>query len=83
MDKNFLKFKQYNKSILDSTYKLINNIKPEEFYGDVLHVGLGTCYLHNQHTNNVTSTTIIEIDQQIIDFNQNLINENWNIIQHD
>ena len=83
IDNSFLKFSLLHNSKLDSIYKSRNGIYPEEFYGDVLYAGLGIGYLPNQHTEEVTSTTIVEIDQEIIDFNQNSINENWNIIHHD
>jgi len=83
IDNSFLNFSLLHNFRLDSIYKSRNGIYPEDFYGDVLHVGLGTCYLPNQHTDDVTSTTIIEIDQEVIDYNQAVIKQDWVIIQHD
>jgi 16S rRNA A1518/A1519 N6-dimethyltransferase RsmA/KsgA/DIM1 with predicted DNA glycosylase/AP lyase activity len=80
MDKNFLDFKKLRIGTLESIYQLNNNIRPEEFFGDVLYVGMGTCYLPKLQTDKVLSTTIIEIDQEIINYNQNTVEKNWNII---
>jgi hypothetical protein len=54
-----------NEKFLTAVYKS-NNISSEEFKGDVLYVGMGAAHLYGKHTEDVTSTTFIELDSEII-----------------
>jgi predicted RNA methylase len=67
-----------------SIYCLTNEIKPEDFYGDVLYLGMGSCFLPKRQTDNVLSTTIIEIDQSIIESNKAITNsKQWMVVNAD
>jgi predicted RNA methylase len=83
MDNNFLRFSTLKKQTLDFVYKASNYIYPEHFSGDVLYVGMGTCYLMKEQSSEVTSTSIIEFDPEVIEFNVDNIQEDWQIIQED
>lgn len=83
MDSNFITFLTLKKSNLDLVYKTQNHIYPEHLSGDVLYVGMGTCYLMKEQSSEITSTTILEIDPEIIDFNIDNTQEGWQIVHED
>jgi len=51
--------------IYEKIYSL-NNIDATKFKGSVLYLGLGKCILPKFHTDKVTKTTIVEIDNDVI-----------------
>lgn len=67
----------------DYIYKLQNNIYPEEWYGSVLYLGMGSCYAPSKQSDNVIKTTIVEIDQKTINFNKDNIKPDWVIVCDD
>jgi predicted RNA methylase len=83
MNTDFNFFKNLSQESLERVYKLQNNIDPKYFKGEVLHVGMGTCYLPLLQTSKATHTTIVEIDPDIIQYNKDKIKNNWTIIQED
>jgi spermidine synthase len=73
----------YRNDIWDRIYEEINGINPKEWYGSVLYLGMGRCYNPLKQSNEVTKTTIVEIDQRTIDYNKDIIKPEWNIICDD
>lgn len=67
----------------DYIYAIQNNIHPEEWYGSVLYLGMGSCYAPYKQSDKVTRTTIVEIDQRTIDFNKDNIKPDWVITCND
>lgn len=53
------------RSTLEAIYNA-NEIEANKFNGDVLYVGMGNRYSESMHTSDVTSTTYIEINEEII-----------------
>ncbi len=61
-----------------------NKIDPSSFYGDVLYLGLGDAFLPENQSKNVLTTTIVEIDKNLIDQKIKLIKtKGWTIIHED
>jgi spermidine synthase len=54
-----------NDLYLSAVYRY-NGINSSEFYGDVLYVGMGSGFMVKGHSDLVTSTTFIEIDEEVI-----------------
>jgi spermidine synthase len=77
------KYLLYKNEVWDNAYVVRNNIHPEEWYGSVLHLGMGRCYNSLKQSDKVTKTTIVEIDQRTIDYNADVIKPEWNIICED
>jgi spermidine synthase len=73
----------HREEIWNNAYVVRNNIHPEEWYGSVLYLGMGTCYNPLKQSNKVTKTTIVEIDQRTIDYNKDILKPEWNIICKD
>lgn len=65
-----------------SWYFKKSEIDIENFYGDVLYVGMGNAYGPRKQSDKVESTTIIEYDPGIIE-KYNILEKNWNIIEGD
>jgi len=63
-------------------YFKISEVDIENFYGDVLYVGMGNAYGPRKQSDKVKSTTIIEYDPYIIK-KYNILEKNWNIIEAD
>jgi len=61
-----------------------NGIEPNIFKGSVLYLGMGSC-LFPRLQQNVSKTTIVEIDKKVIDWNKEKghLKEDWNIINED
>ncbi len=59
-----------------------SNVDIENFYGDVLYVGMGSAYGPRKQSDKVESTTIIEYNPNIIKLH-NIPEKNWNIIEAD
>jgi predicted RNA methylase len=58
-----------------------NNVKPNDFYGDTLFVGMGNLYFQTKIS--VDSITIIEKYADVIELQKNNILPEWIIIQDD
>jgi hypothetical protein len=61
----------------------LNDLHPENWFGSVLYLGMGACYIPRIQSHNVTKTTIVEIDQRTIDHNQFRIKPEWVIVCED
>tara|TARA_R100001460_G_scaffold18475_4_gene39189 strand:+ start:363 stop:785 length:423 start_codon:yes stop_codon:yes gene_type:complete len=59
-----------------------SDIDIDNFYGDVLYVGMGSAYGPRKQSNKVNSTTIIEKNQEIIKA-FNIPEKKWKIIEAD
>ena len=77
------KYLLHKEEFWNTAYVLRNNIHPEEWYGSVLYLGMGRCYNPLKQSDEVTKTTIVEIDQRTIDYNADVIKPEWNIICED
>lgn len=66
-------------------YVLSNDIHPEDWYGSVLYLGMGSCYNPLKQSDKVTRTTIVEIDQRTIDYNKDRdrLKPEWTVICDD
>jgi hypothetical protein len=76
---------KYNQSNWDTKCKLYfekSDINVDEFYGDVLYVGMGNAWGPRNQSSNVKTTTIIEKFPDIIE-KYNIPDKNWNIILDD
>jgi hypothetical protein len=79
---NWLKYKdEFWKPI----YLNRNKIEPQNLRGSVLYLGMGSSLIPRLQSENVTKTTIVEIDKGTIDFNINnhLLQNDWIIIEAD
>ena len=77
------KYLLHKEEFWNTAYVLRNNIHTEEWYGSVLYLGMGRCYNPLKQSDEVTKTTIVEIDQRTIDYNADVIKPEWNIICED
>lgn len=83
MNKNtdycYLSIETYKRIYID-----INNIDPSSFYGDVLYLGLGDAFLPKMQSKNVLTTTIVEINENLINRKKKLVEtKEWKIIKED
>ena len=60
--------------------QVYSDVDIEEFYGDVLYLGMGSLWIPRQQTDKVTSTTIIENDLNIVNEFSNNLKSEWNLI---
>jgi spermidine synthase len=75
----FLPKETYKRVYLD-----VNKIDPSSFYGDVLYLGLGDAFLPEIQSKNVLTTTIVEINENLVNQKRKLIEtKGWKIIQED
>lgn len=75
----FLSKETYKRVYLD-----VNKIDPSSFYGDVLYLGLGDAFLPEIQSKNVLTTTIVEINENLVNQKRKLIEtKGWKIIQED
>lgn len=58
-----------------------NNITPNDFYGDVLFIGMGDLYFPKKI--DVNSITIVEKYSDVIELQKSKIPKEWTIIQED
>lgn len=73
----------HKEAVWNNAYVTRNDIRPEEWYGSVLYLGMGACYNPLKQSDRVTRTTIVEIDQRTIDFNKDKIKSEWIVICED
>lgn len=64
-------------------YLNINRIDPNKLFGSVLYLGMGTCYIPRLQSDNVIKSTIVEIDDDVIEYNKDIIKDSWEIIKAD
>lgn len=70
----------YDDAFWHKAYVEWNDIHPENWSGSVLYLGMGSCYNPLKQSDQVTKTTIVEIDQKTIDFNKDKIKPEWVIV---
>ena len=63
--------------------KVYSNVSIDEFYGDVLYLGMGPLWLPRHQTHKVTSTIIIENDKKIINQFSKFLKPEWVLIEAD
>jgi hypothetical protein len=63
-------------------YTVLNKIEPNRLSGSVLYLGMGTCYIPSLQSDKVTTTHILELEQEVIDYNKD-INPSWKVIKCD
>jgi hypothetical protein len=56
------------------------DVSIHDFYGDVLYLGMGSLWIPRKQTDKVTSTTIIEIDSEIIKQFSHHLKPDWKLI---
>lgn len=64
-------------------YLNVNRIDPNKLFGSILYLGMGTCYIPRLQSDNVIKTTIIEIDDDVIDYNKDIVENSWKVIKAD
>lgn len=62
-----------------------NNVDSRHFYGSVLYLGMGSCFLPRHQSTEVTKTVIVELDLEVIQYNKqsNNLNKDWVVISKD
>jgi len=63
--------------------KVYSEVAIDEFYGDVLYLGMGPLWIPRHQTDKVTSTTIIENDKNIINKFSIFLKPDWKLIEAD
>lgn len=60
--------------------RVYSNVDINNFYGDVLYLGMGPLWIPRHQTDKVISTTIIEIDSKIIKQFSHYLKPDWKLI---
>jgi hypothetical protein len=64
-------------------YLSANKIDPNSLSGSILYLGMGTCFIPRLQGSAVTTTHILEIDDEMIRYNENIIKSDWLVIKGD
>lgn len=76
---------KYTDNFWKPIYLDVNKIEPHSLWGSVLYLGMGNSLIPRLQSDEVTKTTIVEIDEGTIQFNKNnnLLKPEWVIYLDD
>lgn len=85
IEKNIGYFTLMGDDTLSKIYFEINGLQVEDFSGSVLYLGWGFNFLPRVMSSNVSKTTIVENDNEVIEWNtvRNNQQEGWTIVNED
>lgn len=75
----------FSEDFLREMYLKVNKIEPDKLWGSILYLGMGNSFIPRLQSDNVIKTTILEIEDYVIEYNKknDLLKKDWIIIKGD